>query len=252
MRTSASRSERGSPPGLAWRRSRPGSRRAAPAGRPGGPAPRRRRPRRGTGRAAPARSARSRRVTGPPSWRPCPTTTRVVGTRSSTDGELPGELEPHRDRRPASSPSARTAATPCVTAADRLHASRPAPARARSRRPAQRSVITWAPRSPSGPRAYAAAPSSIQACSSQAMLSGARSSAPRWSVVGLTGIGDAVLVGEQLAAAARRRPRRSTARSSSPAKARRQQQHERPRPGPRRRRTHRRPPARPARSPPRP
>ena len=34
---------------------------------------------------------------------------------------------------------------------------------------------------------YAVMPIRIQACSSQAMLSGASSRAPRWSVVGLTG-----------------------------------------------------------------
>ena len=58
-----------------------------------------------------------------------------------------------------------------------------------------------------GPTANAVTPSSAQACSSQAMLSGASSSAPRWSVVGLIGWIDGRVAGDQLAAAARGRRR---------------------------------------------
>ena len=51
----------------------------------------------------------------------------------------------------------------------------------------QSRIATIAAGSRSADNAYAAEPSSTQAWSSQAMLSGARRSAPRWSVVGLTG-----------------------------------------------------------------
>ncbi len=51
----------------------------------------------------------------------------------------------------------------------------------------QSRIETSAAGSRSGDKAYAAVPSNSQAWSSQAMLSGASSSAPRWSVVGLTG-----------------------------------------------------------------
>src|SRR5680860_660113 len=51
----------------------------------------------------------------------------------------------------------------------------------------QSSTGTCAANSPSVPTTKAVAPSTAQPCISQAMLSGAISSAPRWSVVGLTG-----------------------------------------------------------------
>ncbi len=57
------------------------------------------------------------------------------------------------------------------------------------------------------PTAYDVAASSVQHCSSQAMFSGAISSAPRWSVVGLTGNATAWCARQQLAAAAGRRRR---------------------------------------------
>ena len=51
----------------------------------------------------------------------------------------------------------------------------------------QSTTTSWAPHRPSGPLPKDIAPSSVQLCTSQATLSGVRSSAPRWSVVGLTG-----------------------------------------------------------------
>ena len=51
----------------------------------------------------------------------------------------------------------------------------------------QSSIATMGRGQPVGGSAYAAEPSRSQAWSSQAMLSGASRSAPRWSVVGLTG-----------------------------------------------------------------
>src|SRR4029079_7133797 len=55
----------------------------------------------------------------------------------------------------------------------------------------QSRIATWAWKSLAGTKLNAIDPSRIQAWIIQAMLSGASSSAPRWSVVGLIGYGDA-------------------------------------------------------------
>ena len=65
--------------------------------------------------------------------------------------------------------------------------SRRAPVRGRCRRRATARRPPGAGADGRGPTAYAVTPSSSQAWISQAMLSGASSSAPRWSVVGLIG-----------------------------------------------------------------
>ena len=53
-----------------------------------------------------------------------------------------------------------------------------------------------------GPKRRPSTPSRTQAWIIHAMLSGASSSAPRWSVVGLIGYGDGLVAGDQLAATA--------------------------------------------------
>ena len=81
---------------------------------------------------------------------------------------------------------------------------RPRPAPRRWRRAIQSTMTSWAPHRPPGPLANAIDPSRAQVCTSHATFSGVSSSAPRWSVVGLTGNVDALLPREQLAATARR------------------------------------------------
>ena len=82
---------------------------------------------------------------------------------------------------------ARTTAMPCVAAPDRLHRPRDDLADGGGQRRSRASMPTRRATSDRRSTPYDVAPSRIQACSSQAMLSGASSSAPRWSVVGLTG-----------------------------------------------------------------
>ena len=115
-----------------------------------------------------------------------PTTSHRVGIWSSSSVVRPvswthsaaarerGQHDAHRDDAVAPAP-------------DRLDGPGDDLARRRWRAPATAASPTWAVTSRAGPTTYAVAPSSTQAWISHAMLSGASSSAPRWSVVGLTG-----------------------------------------------------------------